>query len=105
MYTIKLNNGTTLTDLVLNGNNFISNEIISNDVFSDNLNTIEISDGENAHTYHDMVLVTNRIIDGKSWFILAEKTLEQKEKEELEATTTDLQLALVEMYESIVGGA
>ena len=104
MYSIKLNNGTILTNLILNGNNFISDKIIPDDIFTDNLNEVEISDGENTQIYNDMVLVANRVIDGKSWFILAEKTPEQKEKEALEAMITDLQLALVGLYESLLGG-
>jgi len=101
MYTIKLNNGTVLTNLTLNGNNFISDKIIPDDIFTDNLNEVEISDGENTQIYNDMVLVANRVIDGKSWFILAEKTPEMKREEEM----SDLQLALVELYESLLGGA
>ena len=104
MYTIKLNNGTVLDNLELNGNNFISDKIIPDDIFTDNLNEVEISDVENTQIYNDMVLVANRVIDGKSWFILAEKTPVQKEKETLKATITDLQLALVELYESLLGG-
>ena len=104
MYTIKLYDGTVLDNLTLNGNNFISNTIISDSIFENNLKTVEISDGENTQIYNDMVLVANRVIDGKSWFILAEKTPEQKEKEALEAMITDLQLALVGLYESLLGG-
>jgi hypothetical protein len=95
MYTIKLNNGTIISNLVLNGNNFISDKIISNDIFTDNLNKVEISDGENIQKYNDMMLVANRVIEGKSWFILAEKTPEQKEKEALEAIITDIYKTLV----------
>ena len=101
MYTIKLNNGTVLTNLTLNGNNFISDKILLDNIFTDNLDTVEISDGENIRIYNDMVLVANRVIDGKSWFILAEKTPEMKREEEM----SDLQLALVELYESLLGGA
>ena len=95
MYSIKLNNGTILTNLILNGNNFISDKIIPDDIFTDNLNEVEISDGENTHIYNDMMLAANRVIDGKSWFILAEKTPEQKEKEALEAIITDIYKTLV----------
>ena len=95
MYTIKLNNGTILTNLILNGNNFISDKIIPDDIFTDNLNEVEISDGENIQKYNDMMLVANRVIEGKSWFILAEKTPEQKEKEALEAIITDIYKTLV----------
>jgi hypothetical protein len=104
MYRITLENGFILDSLELNGNNFISNDVVSDDIFNNNLNSVEISDGENAHIYNDMILVANRVYNGQSWFILAEKTPEQKEKELLETTITDLQLALVEMYETILSG-
>jgi len=95
MYTIKLYDGTLLENLELNGNNFISDKIIPDDIFTDNLNEVEISDGENTHIYNDMMLAANRVIDGKSWFILAEKTPEQKEKEELENNISDIYATLI----------
>ena len=95
MYTIKLNDGTVINDLILNGNNFISDKIISDDTFNDTLNKVEISDGESTRVYNDMMLVANRVIDGKSWFILAEKTPEQKEKEELENNISDIYATLI----------
>ena len=95
MYTIKLYDGTILTNLILNGNNFISDKIIPDDIFTDNLNEVEISDGENTQIYQDMALVANRVIDGKSWFILAEKTPEQKEKEEFENNIADIYATLI----------
>ena len=95
MYTIKLNNGTIISNLVLNGNNFISDKIISDDIFTNNLDKVEISDGKSTQIYQDMMLVANRVIDGKSWFILAEKTQEQKEKEELENNISDIYATLI----------
>ena len=95
MYIIKLNNGTILTDLTLNGNNFISDKIISDDIFTNNLDKVEISDGKSTQIYQDMIMVANRVIDGKSWFILAEKTQEQKEKEALEKCINDIYATLV----------
>ena len=95
MYTIKLYDGTVLENLTLNGNNFISNTIISDSIFENNLKIVEISDGENTQIYNDMVLVANRVIDGKSWFILAEKTPEQKEKEEFENNIADIYATLI----------
>ena len=95
MYTIKLYDGTVLENLELNGNNFISDKIIPDDIFTDNLNEVEISDGENTQIYQDMALVANRVIDGKSWFILAEKTPEQKEKEEFENNIADIYATLI----------
>jgi len=95
MYTIKLNNGTIISNLVLNGNNFISDKIISDDIFTNNLDKVEISDGKSTQIYQDMMLVANRVIDGKSWFILMEKTPEQKEKEALEKCINDIYATLV----------
>ena len=95
MYTIKLNDEIIISNLVLNGNNFISDKIISDDIFTNNLDKVEISDGESTRVYNDMMLVANRVIDGKSWFILMEKTPEQKEKEALKAIITDIYKTLV----------
>lgn len=67
--------------------------------------TIEGPDG--TQTYQDMKLVQISKVGKSYWFILAEKTAEEKQKE-LAATNansiTDLQLALAEVYEMIIGG-
>lgn len=110
MYTVKLNDGRELKGLLLNGNNFISDEIIGDDVFEGNLGAVTITDGNGESVeYHDMVLVQNITLDGKSWFILAEMTREQKLVRDIkaaiavgEANMTDVQLALAEIYEMLV---
>ncbi len=104
MYTITLNNGTKLENLELNGNNFISNSIINDEVFKDNLKTVTISNENTTDTYDDMVLIQNQIYENQSWFILAEKTPEQKEKEALLTNFTNIELAMAEMYEQLLGG-
>ena len=101
MYTIKLYDGTLLENLELNGNNFISDTIIPDTVFENNLKLIEISDGETTQTLTDQFLAANRVENDQSWFVLIDKTPEMKREEEM----TDLQLALVELYESLLGGA
>ena len=101
MYTIKLSDGTTLTNLELNGNNFISDTIIPDLTFENNLKSVEISDGEITRILTDQFLVANRIIDNQSWFIIANKTQQMKSDEAM----TDIQLALVELYELLSGGA
>lgn len=105
MYKIILSNGYTIEGLELNGNNFIYETEIDDNVFEGNLKTVTVinEDTEEEHLYEDMVLVTNRVVNGKSWFILAEKSEEQKLKERNEKTFTDLQLALTEVYEMIIG--
>lgn len=71
--------------------------------------TIEGPDG--AQTYGDMKLVQISKVGKSCWFILAEKTAEEKQKELAAAalaasanSITDLQLALAEVYEMIIGG-
>ena len=122
MYTITLSNGNTLKNLELNGNNYISAEIIEDSVFEGGLDTVVIAEGKNKETHTDMVLVCNRVLDGKSWFILSEKTQEQKERERiasleqenatlqetvtvLEGQLVDTQLALCDVYEQVLAAA
>lgn len=71
--------------------------------------TIEGPDG--TQTYQDMKLVQISKVGKNYWFILAEKTSEEKQKELAAAalatnanSITDLQLALAEVYEMIIGG-
>ena len=111
MYQITLHDGTVLDELELNGNNFISEKVIDDSVFSGNLDTVTISNGETTETYTDMKLMSNRVDGGKSWFVLGEKTAQEKAMERLVSalnvnaeSITDVQLALAELYEMILGG-
>ena len=111
MYKITLHDGTELDELELNGNNFISEKVIDDSVFSGNLDTVTISNGETTETYTDMKLLSNRVDGGKSWFVLGEKTEQEKAMERLVSalsvnaeSITDAQLALAELYEMILGG-
>lgn len=96
-YTITLADGTVLENLQINGNNFISAEFVEDSVFDNNLSTVTFSYEDKERTYHNMVLIQNMVYDGKSWFILAEKTAEQIREEriaELEAQNAELQASL-----------
>lgn len=111
MYTITLNNGTKLENLELNGNNFIAEDVIDDAVFEDNLATVIIHDGTTAETYEDMVLVINRVENGRSWFVLREKSAQEKAMERIHAllasnadSITDIQVALAEVYEIMLTG-
>lgn len=111
MYTITLSDGTKLKNLELNGNNYISKTILEDSVFEGKLDTVVISDGEKSETFTDMKLMSNRVDGGKSWFVLGEKTAQEKKEEAIAAvldanvgSITDLQLALAEVYEMILGG-
>lgn len=100
MYTITLADGTKIYDLELNGNNFISGEILPDEVFDGKLSRVEISSEEGAREFADMYLVANRVMNDKSWFILAEKTEEMKRQERfaaLEVATDDIILMMAEL--------
>ena len=110
MYQITLHDGTVLDELELNGNNFISEKVIDDSVFNGNLDTVTITDGEKTEVFTDMKLLSNRVDNGKSWFVLGEKTAQEKAMERLVASLTvnaesitDVQLALAEVYEMILG--
>ena len=90
MYSVKLADGTELVDLELNGNNFISNTIIDDNIFKDNLGNVTITSPEGIAEYEDMKLIQNKVYGTQSWFILAEKTEDEKEKERLHQLLADL---------------
>ena len=66
------------------------------------LSHVVFSDGETTEEHDDMVLIQVAQYGDEYWFILAEKSAEQKEKELLEETITDLQVALADIFEMIV---
>lgn len=104
MYKITLSDGTQLENLTLNGNNYIAQGEIADSVFEDKLSTVKIFDGENEEVCTDMVLLSNIVRDGKSWFVLGRKSEEEKQFEAINTSFTDLQMALAEVYEMMIGG-
>ena len=84
---ITLQDGTVLENLKLNGNNFISDTIIESSTFQDNLGNVKIEDEDgNVAEYRFMKLIQNIVVDGKSWFILAEQSENDFLKARLKAT-------------------
>lgn len=111
MYKITLADGTELKNLEMNGNNYIAEGVLEDSVFEGKLATVTITDGKTTETYTDMRLMSNRVEDGRSWFVLGEKTVQQKAMERMEQlltsnadSITDVQVALAEVYEMILGG-
>jgi len=104
MYKITLSDGTQLENLELNGNNYIAPNEIDSSVFEGKLDTVKISDGETLETYTDMVLLSNIVRDGRSWLVFGKKSEEEKQREAINSSFTDLQMALAEVYEMIIGG-
>lgn len=74
-YTITLADGTKLTDLTLNGNNFISTTPITEDMFY--LNTspviIEWEGFESVNPNMELAHISTPV-DGQWWFILSDIT-------------------------------
>ena len=94
MYTITLNDGTKLENLELNGNNYIAEGVIEDSVFEGNLDTVTITDGETTETFTDMRLMSNRVDGGRSWFVLGEKTAQQKKEEAMARQIAEMQSAM-----------
>lgn len=108
MYTITLANGAKLTGLDMNGTNYVSKEKVDETIFKDNLSTMKVSDGETETTYTDMVFIQQmEWADGTFYLAFREKTQQEKILEVITANTnglTDVQVALAEVYEMILGG-
>ena len=106
MYKITLANGTEIGNLELNGNNYISPTAVDSAVFDGNMETVTIADVDSGDTRQitDGVLLSNIVRGGRSWLVIGQKSAEQKQQEAVDAAVTDLQLALAEVYELMIGG-
>ena len=106
MHKITLADETQIENLELNGNNFISDEIIEDSIFKNNLDIVKIFDGENETVYEDMKLVQNIVVNNQSWFILAEKSLEEKRRERdlkgIEQLRLEQALSNAELFEMML---
>ena len=63
IYKITLGDGTEISNLKLNGNNFISTEKIEESAFADNCSPVTISDGttETVHPNMELVQIVEQI--------------------------------------------
>ena len=94
---IELADGTKLTNLRTNGNNFVSDSPIVDSVFEGNLSTVKITTPEGVTEYKDLKLVQNRQFGAEYMFILAEKTPAEKEKEEFMQLLADIAELILEV--------
>ena len=97
-YTITLADGRKLTSLSKNGDNFVSTEKVDENIFKNKLSTMTVSDGETETVLHDVELIQQMEWADGTWYLAFREITEQ------EKSLTDLQLALAEVYELIVGG-
>lgn len=69
-YRIILADGTELSDLELNGNNFVSTVPITEDIFENNLSPVTIYENGAATIHYNMELIQISQLNGKYLFIL-----------------------------------
>ena len=79
MYKIILSDNTTLTDLNKNGDNFIANFYITEDVFKNKLSPVTIidEDEDTEETHEHMKLLQLKPYGNSYWFVLADITPEE----------------------------
>lgn len=111
-YTITLADGRKLTGLGKNGNNFVSVNKVDETIFKDNLSVMTVSDGETETVYHNVELIQQQEWADGSWYLaFREQTAQEQAMAALNKAVaenadsmTDLQMALAEVYEMMLGG-
>ena len=73
-YTITLADGTELTDLRLNGNNYISDEPVSEDIFDENCTPLTVSDGETEEVHENAKLIQVAQYGSEYWIAFRDLT-------------------------------
>ena len=96
MYKITLADGTTLENLVLNGNNFIAAAAVDDAVFKGNMASVVITNLEDgtAEQIEAGVLLSNIVRDGCSWLVHGQKSAEQKATEARDKEIAELRRAM-----------
>lgn len=84
-YTVTLADGTRIENLELNGNNFVTDEPIKEEIFQGNLSTVTFSDGEHEDVHHNMELIQLIQSGGRHWFILRDIPAEKMERMKIQA--------------------
>ena len=94
-WKITLADGTSLDGLNLNGNNFISSTAVTEDTFAGKLSSVTIEGPDGTEIHEDMKLVQITKVSAKAyWFILADKTAEEKQKEATDARMSEMEQAM-----------
>lgn len=100
MCTIRLHDGQEITGLKMNGTNFVSETKIDESIFTNNLKTMTVIDGDKEYEYHNVELIQQvQYADG--WYsCFRELTADEIEKKTISDNITDIQVAIAEIYES-----
>lgn len=98
MYTITLADGKKLENLDKNGDNYVSKTKIDESIFKNNLSKVTVSDGETETTYENVEFVQQMQWSDGTWYLVF-RVVSGAEK-----SITDIQMALADVYEMILGG-
>ena len=98
MYTITLADGKKLENLDKNGDNYVSKTKVDESIFKNNLSKVTISDGETETTYENVEFVQQMQWSDGTWYLVF-RVVTGAEK-----SITDIQMALADVYEMILGG-
>ena len=90
MYTITLADGTILNNLLLNGNNFISDTRIDEAVFDGNLNTVHITGPGVDANFENLELASIREDSGKYWIVLRKLSDQEMRERNTQADIREL---------------
>lgn len=84
-WKVTLADGTSLSELKLNGNNFISTTEVTKEMFEDNLTEVTIEGGDTIEKHENMELVQISKMGEEWWFILRDIPAEELEQMALKA--------------------
>lgn len=74
MWNIALSDGTKISDLELNGTNFVSKVKIDESIFKGNLDAVTISDGEREMQYNDLIFIQQQELEDGYYIAFTQKT-------------------------------
>lgn len=107
LWEVTLADGSKISSLTLNGNNFISDTELTPEMFDGKLSKITATDGDNTLEWNNAELVQITHPDSRWWFILREipesevtKAKTEKRLTSLESTNEDIVL----MMADLIGG-
>ena len=98
MYKLILADGTEIKNLTKNGDNYISDKKIDENLFKGNLSTLTITDGEETSSMENAELIQQIEYDGKFWICFRElserelKDIDMEAKIEYLAMMTDVDI-------------
>lgn len=79
IYKVTLADGTKLTNLTLNGNNFVSKKPIDKDIFDNNLSPVIITESATDEVHPSMALIHVTQMGDETWFALRDLTAAELE--------------------------